>query len=222
MFSVGSKSLNSRGFWKMAKNKKKSCAKLSGFLPISCIMTWCQERGSGGSSNNKNHHSSSILDHPFIPFNFASPSTSRLSLFSRLFALNSWGVKMFFLSAESKSSSRRHQKLPKKDKSISCQIMENLHSYGVFQSCQKGISKINITRTSNVGFWHFRMPEKVGMFFLGGWMEGATRHSLRKNSLEKVTRRVAVDGKAQLLEAPSSRKNRSYVPGIKIGKQPTL
>ena len=50
-------------------------------------------------------------------------------------------------------------------------------------------------------------------------MEGATRHALRKNRLEKVTPAgVAVDGKAHLLEAPSSRKNRSYVPGIKIGK----
>lgn len=48
-------------------------------------------------------------------------------------------------------------------------------------------------------------------------MEGATRHSLRKNRLEKVTPAgVAADGKAQLLEAPSS--SGSFVRGIKIGK----
>lgn len=48
-------------------------------------------------------------------------------------------------------------------------------------------------------------------------MEGATRHALRKNRLEKVTPAgVAVDGKAQLLEAPSS--SGSFVRGIKIGK----
>lgn len=48
-------------------------------------------------------------------------------------------------------------------------------------------------------------------------MEGATRHALRKNRLEKVTPAgVAADGKAQLLEAPSS--SGSFVRGIKIGK----
>lgn len=56
--------------------------------------------------------------------------------------------------------------------------MENLQSYGVFQSCQKGISKINITGTSNVLFWHFRMPEKVGMFFCWG-DEWRAQHVMR-------------------------------------------
>lgn len=50
----------------------------------------------------------------------------------------------------------------------------------------KGISKINITGTSNVEFYTSGCRKRSGCF-CWGWMEGATRHSLRKNSLEKVT-----------------------------------
>ena len=94
--------------------------------------------------------------------------------------------------------------------------MENLHRYGVFQSCQKGISKINITATSNVLFDTSGCRKRSGCFFVGG--EWRAQHVIRCGKIvsKKSPRRVAVDGKAQLLEAPSS--SGSFVRGIKIGK----
>ena len=76
-----SKSHNSHGSWKTAKEKVVE-SHTAAALPISC-MIWFQERGSGGGSNNKNHHPSFII-HSFIPSSLQySKSSTRLSLFSR-------------------------------------------------------------------------------------------------------------------------------------------
>ena len=81
MFSVGSKSLNSRGLWKMAKNKKKLRKAIR--LPSHFVHHDLMPRK--GQRQQQQQKSSFIIHPPssLHPFNFVSPST-RLSLFSRL------------------------------------------------------------------------------------------------------------------------------------------
>lgn len=181
MFSVGSKSLNSRGFWKMAKNKKALREAIR--LPSHFVHHDLMPRK--GQRQQQRQKSSFIIHHPFIhpssivPSSFQFRKSQHFSAFAifSAFALNSGGWKCFSYLRSPKAPAMWHPKLPKKDKSISCQIMENLHSYGVFQSCQKGISKINITRTSNVLFDTSGCRKRSGCFFWGD--EWRAQHVMR-------------------------------------------
>lgn len=102
MFSVGSKSLNSRGFWKMAKNKKKLRKAIR--LPSHFVHHDLMPRK--GQRLQQQQLKSSFIIHPrssLHPFQFRKSQHKAFAIFSA-FRFKLGGVKMFFLSAESKSS----------------------------------------------------------------------------------------------------------------------
>lgn len=208
------------GFGKTAKEKKLRKAIR---LPSHFVHHDLMPRK--GQRQQQQQKSSFIIHHPFIhpssivpsSFQFRKSQHKAFAIFSA-FRFKLWeGENVFPICGSPKAPSNVAPEASKKRQ------IDQLSNHGKPTQMWR-LSKLPKKNLKNQYHCDFKRRNdtsgcrKRSGCFCWRWMEGATRHSLRKNSLEKVTRRVAVDGKAQLLEAPSSRKNRSYVPGIKIGK----
>lgn len=136
MFSVGSKSLNSRGFWKMAKNKKKLRKAIR--LPSHFVHHDLMPRK--GQRLQQQQLKSSFIIHPrssLHPFQFRKSQHKAFAIFSA-FRFKLGGVKMFFLSAESKSSQQcGTRSFQKKTNRSAVKSWKTYTDNGVFQSFQK-------------------------------------------------------------------------------------
>lgn len=185
--SVGSKSLNSRGFWKMAKKKLRKAIRLPShfvhhdLMPRKGQRLQQQQQKSSFIIHHTSIHSS-ILHHPFIPSISQVPAQGFRYFLGFRFKL--WGWKCFSYLRESKSSSNVAPEASKKRQ------IDQLSNHGKptqiwrLSKFPKGISKINITRTSNVGMTLQDAGKGRDVFF-GGMNGGRNTSFVAEKSSRK-------------------------------------